>query len=113
MTKIEQEFFKTFGIEKQPPCKNCGLKNTSWDCKNRCLSEKMYPKITDRVFLELIFIINSYDISNFSTECMNKEDLKNDILEQVLFLKSNKYLGSEYEIELINKIKSLFREEGE
>ena len=121
---IEQKFFETFNISKTSidficDKNKCNKKRlmgrfACLECDNETKKEiEVYSEITSDILLELIFIINNYDISNFSTECMNKEDLKNDILEQILFLKSNKYLGSEYKIELINKVQSLFREEGE
>jgi hypothetical protein len=50
ITELEEQFYKTFGIEKQK----------YYACKNKDYNdvfEVKYPEITDRVLLELICII--------------------------------------------------------
>lgn len=61
MSNIEEEFYKTFGIEKQVPCKKCNMHNTKWNCNKTCLhdddKEKIYPPITSEILLKLICIL--------------------------------------------------------
>ena len=65
ITDIEKQFFETFGIKPRAYllCTSC------WDCIDaqpceQChygkLIEDEYPKITDRILLELICILTCY-----------------------------------------------------
>ena len=73
---IEEEFFKAFGIEKQ----HIILEDDYGQYRTR---DKMYPKITAEKLLQLICIANNYPL--------NREILKNEVLEKLLFLESNKF----------------------
>ena len=112
MTNIEQEFFKTFGIEPKVKCdiiKTANMcicfacphyKNIDGDtgeCQNL-----EYPEITDRILLQLIVIVTNY--VNDICEMTDVEDLKKSTLEELIEISDRgtvKY-----------RIQSLFREEG-
>lgn len=89
---IEEEFFKTFGIEPKtkyycPKCKSVledwwyGGKYPSYECSNQLCDyetyelrgdfknlykEDVYPPITDRILLELICILNRNGLYGYS-----------------------------------------------
>ena len=71
-TDLEKLFFDTFGIEER-----CEFDKYCDDCKTcGCYH---YPRITDRILLELICILSnqiSYILAKY-----NIEELKKDILE--------------------------------
>ena len=114
MNKIEEEFYKTFGIEPIILC-DCEFKNLydysiaygsdvcihaedegKGHCKKCKLAKQthpLYPEITDRILLELLALIN-----NKTLECMKKQ-----ILTKVIGIMSD----NPYKI---NQIQSLFRE---
>ena len=88
---IEEEFFKTFGIEKQkkygctdtwevchhdreyPNCKGCPF----WELINT-----EYPKITSDILLELICILNTVTEPDLGD--INYGRLRNSIIEQCI-----------------------------
>lgn len=99
---IEEEFFKTFGIEPKiiiPYClrcwhgtcvlseKQCKKKNQQ-KCKDFKGSEikYQYPEITDRILLELICILVQWDIDYeylITSKCVSdlKQELLNDCIQ--------------------------------
>lgn len=115
MTNIEQEFFKTFGIEPKD------YYGCNWDgycpypleennkCGKHCPHWVKYktalPKITDRVLLELICILNTIKFQKeaYIYSC-DYAELKWEILKTCINLR-----------QIINQkvIQSLFREEEE
>ena len=122
MTNIEEQFFKTFGIE--PKYK---IDIGRWDCETNSrkklivdvskkeylknfkdnkltpLIELIYPQITDRVLLELICILGTV-IKQFKIPPkLNIEQLKYHILRNCI----NESEG------IFTRVQSLFREEGE
>lgn len=111
MTNIEQEFFETFGIEPITYCKHfkyvkskCDKLNSESGCTDCIGKYSEYPKITDRVLLQLIRIMNIYqEKSLIYGQTMN--ELKYDILNRCILM-HKKGLGIKSEIQ------SLFREEG-
>ena len=126
MTNIEQEFFKTFGLEPIMLC-DCEFKNLydyrieygqdvcihiESKAKNPCLKCKLakqvhplYPEITDRVLLELICILSRKDNNYIVLDKQNNiEELKQYILTQLI--------NNEYRVD-IDEIQSLFREREE
>lgn len=107
MTNIERQFFKTFGIEpkKQGYCDwqsdcpysdiKCGDDCPYWQYEN----ELKYPKITDRILLELICIANKASIEVIGETV---EEMKNKLLEEMIYWKDD----------IIHKeIQQLFKEE--
>ena len=81
---LEKQFFYTFGIEPYDRYLNCP-ENLEGECKENCnycdKAEDVYcyPQITDRILLELIYILSnqiSYILAKY-----NIEELKKDILE--------------------------------
>lgn len=89
VTKLEKQFFKTFGIEPRQTCKvtsTCNNFVNYNDC-NGCNSYK-YPQITDHILLKLICIANS---QNIGFEGDNIEDMKKDLLDNFIFFKRDVY----------------------
>ena len=85
---IEEEFYKTFGIKKQVPCKKCSMHNTGWNCSRTCLhdddKEKIYPPITDRILLKLLcLLVNNVSPITFiaGEKDIGIKNIKNLILE--------------------------------
>ena len=115
MTNIEQEFMKVFGIEpkKVKICINAThcpqkYKLCNKDCEHWQVAREDYPKITDRVLLKLIGVLNkfSYDKLGFH----EYEEAKEEILQMcITVLDEEKH----HYTEIIGKVQSLFREEGE
>ena len=105
---IEEEFFKTFGIEPKMLC-NCEFKNLhdyrieygSDECDKMDSEEEkpcetcikgikafpLYPEITDRKLLELICILDSFTVQSYlKKQPFDINVLKADILSRCLFL---------------------------
>lgn len=106
---IEEEFFKTFGIEPKYQ-DTCTVEEKYWsneelaneygtfdmymnakcgnqeNCTTECscaYQKEIYPQITDKILLELICILNSANVL-IKSECLN--DLKNEILGEITVL---------------------------
>ena len=85
---IEEEFFKTFGIEQICPnfrdndqwCEECVADYLVGDGCN--YSVKHFPKITDRILLELICILNTVTIPDLGD--INYVRLKMQILQECI-----------------------------
>lgn len=137
-TELEQEFFKTFGIE--PKCiDGCKVEDEYWDneelankygtfdiymdakcgnqenCTTLCkcaYTKEVYPEITDRILLELICILNKFIILNFLAIELKK--LKDEILEECIRCMTtpfwNNSKGEQNRKELKHQVQSLFRE---
>ena len=139
MTNIEQKFFKTFGIEPEyiDGCKlndkyftdkqlqkeyktfddymtfKCPHQNEfcystcqyAYDCSE-------YPKITDRVLLKLICILN--DFEGINVKAITPEELKEELLKQCIEPFEYPIAFEEHhEIDkLYHQVRALFREEG-
>lgn len=114
-TKLEQEFYDTFGIEPKNVywCKrfdetsiaDCnGIKEPSKKCakcENGYIKYRYYPPITDKVILELIIMY--LQINNLYKYYPSIEDLKNDILKEFIVRGKNKIIKQQ--------IQQLFKEE--
>lgn len=126
MTNIEKQFFKTFGIEPKMLCE-CSFKNLydyridygsdvcirmDDDIKNPCDScelakqiHPLYPKITDRILLELVCILNKHYCENYQCATMliglTLNEVKRCILVECL----------ENEKHIRQQVRALFREE--
>ena len=115
MDNIEEEFFKTFGIEKNKlpaycsdyigHCIGCKyFRNSQRECYE-------YPEITDRILLELICILNETACEVLGAE--NIEDLKNEILGTCVKVYNTPILtsdGDEYDnYAIYDKIQQLFK----
>jgi len=98
-TKLEQEFYDTFGIEKQKYYACQSYKDYS------DVFEVKYPPITDKIILELIIIY--LQINNLYKYYPSIEDLKNDILKEFIARGKNKIIKHQiqqlFDIEEINK----------
>lgn len=84
MTEIEEKFYRTFDI-KPVTLKDFNYNTLYCDLKTICINGVRYPKITNRILLELICIltkykrlevasslqINSYDIENLKYEILD------------------------------------------
>ena len=87
--ELEKKFFDTFGIKQREytQCCRLGCKKPHTDCLN-CQYHEVYkidyPKITDRILLELICIANKYYIDLEGTDI---ETMKNSLLENFIFFK--------------------------
>ena len=123
MTDIEQEFFKTFGIEPKVKCEKIKTtniciclachhyKNIDGDT-GECLNVK-YPEITDKVLLELICLHNSSCryAEDLYTPC-ELENVKEEFLEEIINIQKCPdevyyYEGNE---EFKRQVQALFRE---
>ena len=107
---IEEEFFKTFGIKKQkeygctdtwdfclhqreyPNCKGCPF----WEIINT-----EYPRITDRILLELICVHSTYSEPRLCAT--NIEAIKRQVLRDLI--------NDNEEENLKQQVRSLFKEE--
>lgn len=92
ITDIEKQFFETFGIKPRSYllCTSC------WDCIDaqpceQChygkLIEDEYPKITDRILLELICILTCYYLDErepYEIISINIEQLKQQVLSDII-----------------------------
>ena len=92
ITDIEKQFFETFGIKPRSYllCTSC------WDCIDaqpceQChygkLIEDEYPKITDRILLELICILTCYYLDErepYEITSINIEQLKHQVLSDII-----------------------------
>ena len=126
MTNIEQEFFKTFGIEPKMLC-DCEFKNLydysiaygsdvcihaedegKGHCKKCKLAKQthpLYPEITDRVLLELIGILNEFSYSHLNFH--KYSEAQDEILQLCIdILDEEKHHYNE----IVEQVQSLFRE---
>ena len=91
MDNIEEKFYKTFEIEKKCNRKTLKFCVGNLDC-NTCKSP-FYPKITDRILLELICIYNSTYTNGYTNYSLlnerNVEKLKEQILKNCLIVKDD------------------------
>ena len=111
MNELEKRFFKTFGIEPRSYL----LCTSGWDCIDaqpceQChygkLIEDKYPKITDRILLELICLNNIY---LWETHTSTVNELKNVLLNK--YIEHVNLMADENEKqEYINQVQSLFKE---
>ena len=118
ITDIEKQFFETFGIKPRSYllCTSC------WDCIDaqpceQChygkLIEDEYPKITDRILLELICILSGwrqYCISYYVIDAVNINTLKSDILRDCICM-LHWYEFNESSKDIKQKVQTLFKEE--
>lgn len=90
-TELEKQFFKTFGIEPQKLCFNCDCvakDEIGYDekiCDDRCVYiEREYPKITDRVLLELICVLSQYFYLFEDLHVKTVSELKDCVLQKCI-----------------------------
>lgn len=92
-TKLEEQFFKTFGIEqKTNGCEEYFYMPDAESCKEcedkPCLKHLEYPQITDRKLLAMICIYNSTYTNGFTNYSLlnerSTEELKGHILRNCL-----------------------------
>ena len=90
---IQEEFFKTFGIEPKYKCANKNAKGLEYECTDGDLSKFktckdvnfIYPEITDRILFELICIMNRYsENAGFLVFGENIKDVKKHILKLLI-----------------------------
>lgn len=135
-TKLEQQFFKVFGIEPEYN-DGCKLADNYWyndflrsqydtldeylafNCpyqNDQCLStcdfaydDKQYPEITDRRLLELICIYPYVFICNPK----NIEEFRTEILKRIIeiFNQSLLHQDEELAIKIRHQVQQLFKEE--
>lgn len=100
MDNIEEKFYKTFGIEKK--CNRETLKFCvgNLDC-NTCKSP-FYPKITDRILLELICALADTFVGEYCVPDVDYNNLKWHILQDCI---NNNEKG-----QLNDLVQSLFKE---
>ncbi len=73
MGNIEEQFYKTFEIEKQ---------RRLWTPKEGF--KNYYPQITDRILLELICILNECYNGSIQIFAKSAESLRNGVLRQAI-----------------------------
>lgn len=101
-SKLEKQFFDTFGIEPRDNFKGCksGITFYTYGCNmpsckgcSKEIREKEYPQITDRILLELICILskskafysNFYKIQDVNIEQLKEQVLTNCISKSIYF----------------------------
>jgi len=105
MTEIEEEFYKTFDI-KPVTLKDFNYNTLNYGFKTICINEVRYPKITDRILLELICILNDFDDGHYESITLDK--LKQEVLEDLIYY--HNAIGNIANQELRDKVLSLFEE---
>ena len=105
-SKLEQEFFKVFGIK---PKRQCYYSDTH--CKNHCNKDCVnfymkpkYPEITSDTLLEMVCIYNNNVYENEKITPSNINTLKEDVLHWII----NDFEGNE---KFKYQIQELFKEE--
>lgn len=93
VSKLEKQFFDTFGIEPKQACGRTGVCNNyvNYNDCNGCNYYK-YPAITDRILLELICILTrhfDYADQNWLTKCNDIKELKVSVLRLLLLCTTN------------------------
>ena len=115
MNEIEKQFFDTFGIKPRSYllCTSC------WDCIDaqpceQChygkLIEDEYPKITDRILLELICLLaDLYSSNSHGYPLLSKDikELKEDVLDDLMGAID---VENDYPEGYANKVRTLFEE---
>lgn len=118
-TKIEKEFFDTFGIEPKYETHSCdGWGRTveiryfkdkkDADKFGMVLSEPKYPQITDKRYLELICVLNNATNrlrSSITVYELNIDSLKQQILKKLMLV--NKMYSDKH---LAGQIQAIFEE---
>ena len=107
-TELEEQFFKVFGIEKIECCKHfkyfdskCDKLDSTEKCLDCIGTNKVYPKITDRILLELICLLAT-TIRQFKIPPkLKQEQLKYHILQNCINEQESIY----------TRVKSLFKGE--
>ena len=110
VTKLEKQFFDTFGIEPRQTCKvtsTCNNFVNYNDC-NGCNSYK-YPQITDRILLELICICPDLDEVFFTDIAKLKETLLTSYIKIYKYYTEVERL-SDCGKELKHQVRTLFEE---
>ena len=111
-TELEQEFFKTFGIEKiNKGCDEYYYVPEAISCKEcedkYCLEHLEYPEITAEKFLELICIHNIYLVTKLYS--LEVKDLKDKILQDLIDEKELREIKKDYvNDELKHQVRALF-----
>lgn len=99
---VIEEFYKTFGINKKCCCHTIKFS----DCvlsPNDC-EYYIYPKITDRILLELICIFSNYGLVTVAKE-QDIESLKRSIIKNCI------QIEEVLPIEFKHQVQALFRGE--
>ena len=114
-TELEQQFFDTFGIEQieYTQCNLIDCKNIYHDCNN-CPFHKVYkidyPQITDKHYLELICIHNTYLETNLYS--LDYESLKNEILKDLINEQESREIKKDYvSDDMIHQVQAIFKGE--
>lgn len=98
--ELEKQFFDTFEIEAIKYCKRCcwcKIEETTFGDYDRCLKPEngnclcVYPKITDRILLELICIVLNVFETFEVNRIMNVDSLKEKILKLSMLAKDDVY----------------------
>ena len=95
-SKLEKQFFDTFGIDKRVEFEPCYALNSS---TTYLTSIKRYPQITDRILLELICILTRWHLDErepYEITSINIEQLKNQILSNSLYIA--KYAKAKHQV---------------
>lgn len=85
-SKLEKQFFDTFGIDKRIEFEACHAIDSSYTYST---AVKRYPQITDRILLELICILTRWHLDErepYEITSISIEQLKNQILSNSLYI---------------------------
>ena len=113
--ELEKKFFNAFGIES----KSYLVCTSRWDCIDaqpceQCYYSKLiedeYPKITDRILLELICIANEYENYSETTNINNIKERTLRILLRAEKFYKNYYGTDKYYKKLTKQVRTLFKE---
>lgn len=81
-SKLEKQFFDTFGINKRIEFETCHAIDSSYTYSTAI---KRYPQITDSILLELICILNTRPVYASNAHGTNVYDLKNYVLKRCIY----------------------------
>lgn len=96
-TELEKEFFETFNIKSEMGCtayEKLSEPKADSICTDYCPEckyfENIYPKITDKILLELICICNCHAYYGQAIKPISTKNLKKQVLYHCeIFLKNN------------------------
>lgn len=98
-SKLEKQFFDTFGITKRIEFEACYAIDSSYTYSTAI---KRYPQITDHILLELICILSRWHLDErepYEITSISIEQLKNQVLSNSLYIA--KYAKAKQQVRIL------------